>query len=404
MIDPSDDEDYGEFELYMRSYMAKKERAKIKKRTMAGRARVAAAGHHAGGKIPYGRGYDRVAKAWTLNVEQHPVLMRMIELALAGTSTHKIVAKLNADRIPSPRGGAWNVSTAAYALRSPSLFGEMSHAGVHFTCPPIIDRATWDRLQRAMDARKIDGRPPVASPAMLGGRVRCAACGRGCFVRRTRGRSGRDYYYYRCRTGHSDARVQGLTCVAARVNHAVRAIDAVVWNTLCDALDGDDRQLWARLAPKDNDVASYEEQLAVCEKKLAALARAEEQINQRYYRSDAGVEATARWQAALDGIERDRQTLTASRDAASKIVSSASATRVDRAIWGAAIGRMRQWMREQGVDTPIEIRRDVVGQLIPAQAGYGVEIFPDGSFEIRGGLQMAPQASRINEGKVSNFS
>ncbi len=404
VIDPADDEDYGEFEFFMRGYIGKKERAKIKKRTAAGRARVASQGGLAGGPPPYGRICDRATKQWSLDPEEHPILQRMIALALNGMAARRIALALNAERVPSPRGGLWGPSTVIGILRSRSLIGELEHAGVRFTVAPIIDRGTFDRVQRNLDARKVDGRPPVASPALLHGRVRCSACGSKCFVRRARGRGGRDYYYYRCRTGHADAGASGLLeCRAARVNHPVRMIDPAVWIALCDALDQDDRQLWARLAPKEQDVVSYESQVAACEKKLAALARAEEQIDQRFYRSDAGPEATARWQAARDGIERDRATLVASRDAAREIVAQASTTRVDRVTWTAAIGWVRRTMRELGTDTPIEVQRDVVAALIPAAPGYGVEIAPDGSIEICGGLRTEPQAPGSIVGKVSNF-
>lgn len=402
VIDPANDEDFGEFEFFMRGYLAKKERKKIAKRTAAGRARVAAQGGLAGGPPPYGRKYDRATKLWSFAPVTHPILLRMIGLALDGKSGRKIVAALNVEGVPSPRGGLWGPSTVIEILRSRSLIGELEYLGVRFSVEPIIDRATWDRLQRLLDGHKTDGRPPVKSPALLHGRVRCAACGAGCYVRRTRGRS-RDYYYYRCRAGHSDARGRGVECAAARINRPVPTIDDAVWAALCDALDQDDRVLWARLAPKDRDVASYEAQLATCERKLAALARAEEQIDQRYYRSDAGPEATARWQAARDGIERDRRTLTASRDAASEIVAQATATQVDRATWTAAIGWVRRTMRELGIDTPAEVRGDIVAALIPAAPGYGVEIALDGSIEICGGLQTDPQEPDRTASKVSNF-
>lgn len=74
--------------------------------------------------------------------------------------------------------------------------GKYTNPAAH---PPLLDRTTFDAVQRLLGERV---RPPRSSagPALLGGLVRCTSCGHG--MSRSTGSAGN---YYKCRRYHSGA-------------------------------------------------------------------------------------------------------------------------------------------------------------------------------------------------------
>ncbi|MGK7295360.1 MAG: recombinase family protein [Candidatus Wenzhouxiangella sp. M2_3B_020] len=115
------------------------------------------------GRVAAGVAYGyRVVLATDLNREIDPaqaaVVRRIFEEYAAGLSPRAIAARLNADGVPSPRGGKWNDSTIRGnakkrdgMLRNEAYVGVIVYGRNHFTRDP----GTGNRISRPADADRI---------------------------------------------------------------------------------------------------------------------------------------------------------------------------------------------------------------------------------------------------------
>ena len=97
---------------------------------------------------------------------------------------------------------------------------------VEKACPALVDRRTFDQVQRMLRSRAPKVVPPrrVSSPYLLSGVLRCGTCGATMFGHGAK--SGR-YHYYVCATAHRNGK---QLCDAAPVPQALieaRVLDKV---------------------------------------------------------------------------------------------------------------------------------------------------------------------------------
>lgn len=97
-------------------------------------------------------------------------------------------------------------------MQKPLLYGSMTYGGttIEDYCAPIIDRATFDRLQVANSAGKAKVRRPGSGAyskdrAMLSGLCFCGVCGERAYIDR-RTAKGRVYESYYCNKKHAGFR------------------------------------------------------------------------------------------------------------------------------------------------------------------------------------------------------
>ncbi len=147
----------------------------------------------------------------------HADTVRLIyRLALEGDGTtgqmgvKNIVSYLNSRRIFTRDGGRWGIGQVHRILTRRTYMGEhewgkkakqktgkASDDIVIVPVPPIIDRETFDAVQKLLKARnpKVTPARVISGPTMLTGLIHCAKCG-GAMTIRT-GKGGR-YRYYAC--------------------------------------------------------------------------------------------------------------------------------------------------------------------------------------------------------------
>jgi DNA invertase Pin-like site-specific DNA recombinase len=122
------------------------------------------AGRWNGGRVPYGYKPAGGKGNWRLEPDETtaPVVHRMIREYLGGKSRIGIAAGLNADGIPSALGRTWRDTAVSRVLNSPALMGHTvqmrgrvitTRRGpdgqpIMFADVPLIDRATFDEIQR----------------------------------------------------------------------------------------------------------------------------------------------------------------------------------------------------------------------------------------------------------------
>ena len=109
-------------------------------------------------------------------------------------------------------------------MQKPLLYGSLTYGGttIEDYCAPIIDRATFDRLQVANHAGKVKVRRPGSGAyskdrALLSGLCWCGVCGERAYINR-RTAKGRVYESYYCNHKHSNFRkslLEGLILDAA---------------------------------------------------------------------------------------------------------------------------------------------------------------------------------------------
>ena len=130
--------------------IAEYERALIRERLAAGKARARQQGKHAEGKPPYA--YASAKGVLTPVPEQADIVKRIYREAKEGTTPGKIAKRLNRDEIPSPRGSLWRENTVRIILTNPAYCGERH--GIKRTHASIISRRLFNQAQRVIQSRR----------------------------------------------------------------------------------------------------------------------------------------------------------------------------------------------------------------------------------------------------------
>jgi len=233
-----DDNDIAPFKNILNEMYAKD----ISKKVRSVRQMSAKQGKFMGSKPPFG--YVKSPEDKHLLVIDPPaaeVVKRLFREFAGGDSGRNIAAKLNADGADTPaeyyfkqtgkratrgdNGQQWGSTTIMQLLKNQVYIGNMVQCKRKVssfktkkrlvTCPddwvvvedthePIIDRFTWDCVQRRMETiRRAPSNNTIKTGStdevnIFSGIIRCADCGAAmAFVRRER-KNGRDKMFYRC--------------------------------------------------------------------------------------------------------------------------------------------------------------------------------------------------------------
>jgi site-specific DNA recombinase len=106
--------------------MAEQERAVITERTFLGRREKATQGGFAGGAAPLG--YARDKKGGLIeDGESADTVRRIFSMREEGATLRAIAAALNAENVPTSRGGQWWPATVRYILDNPKYKGNVEY-------------------------------------------------------------------------------------------------------------------------------------------------------------------------------------------------------------------------------------------------------------------------------------
>ncbi len=146
-----------------------------------------------------------------LNPAQAGIVKSMFIDTLAGIGITDIVRGLNARSIPSPKGKGWNKSGVHFILSNEIYTGVMvwgilakrmsEPLRVPDYCPPIIDKATFDAVQKLIAGRapKVCHPRVTTSRFLLSGLTKCGHCGKALVGQDAK--SGK-FSYYICGSLH----------------------------------------------------------------------------------------------------------------------------------------------------------------------------------------------------------
>lgn len=175
----------------------------------------ASRGFYLSSRPPYGYRKIRVKDGIKEHTKLEPypdqsyLIKEIFESVLNGKGLIEIVRELNRRIISGPRGGKWG-KTGVYTILTNEIYtgtfvwGKSSKRGLppvrtENTCPPLVDRDAFLRVQTLMKDRmpeKVHPRRPSSS-FLLSGIVFCGHCGKALTGRYAK--NGR-YAYYSCGT------------------------------------------------------------------------------------------------------------------------------------------------------------------------------------------------------------
>lgn len=181
-------------------------------------------GDSAGGQPPYG--LKVVNKQFEINEDEAPAIRTMFSMAAKGNSYSQIVEKLNSLGYKTRKGGNFTYSTISSMLRNDKYYGtyvynrqngkrrkdrvlieKFEEERNSNAIPPIISKATFDKVQTILDKRKTcRPRQNVNSDYILTGYITCKSCG-GSMSGQSNvgGRKNKRSRYYAC-LNHSSRR------------------------------------------------------------------------------------------------------------------------------------------------------------------------------------------------------
>jgi len=158
------------------------------------------------GRPPFGYRIAGEAKSKTLEPDeaQADAIRAAVALYLGGKSLRYLCAYLDAEGIPTRRGGSWVPKTLSDVLRNPVLAGRRvdGKGRTVLKVPPILNPDTWARLQAELDRKAFKKGAARTGIDILCGVVVCAKCGGPMYRIRTQNirKDGSKQYnvYYRC--------------------------------------------------------------------------------------------------------------------------------------------------------------------------------------------------------------
>jgi DNA invertase Pin-like site-specific DNA recombinase len=202
------------------------------------------------GQPPFGYRADN--KRYLVVDSEADIVRSIFQRYMHGATLHRITIELNAAGHVRRRGGLWRANKVGEILDNPAYAGLTSLDGELFTAQwePIVDRATWDEVQRQRlpgsrghRARKVG----TGGPYLLSGLIVCGSCGaKAHHHRKTK------YSAYQCMTQELLKKCDGGGVARHRADAIVA--DAVIERvrfTFGDAEFTDARDAWDRASLAD---------------------------------------------------------------------------------------------------------------------------------------------------------
>jgi site-specific DNA recombinase len=329
---------------------------KHRDRMREGKIAAANKGRKPQGQTPYGLGYDRVDKTWSIDEDRAAVVREIFERVLAGEPCSSIAASLSARGILTPRKKAkpWTGRSVWQIVSSKVYYGLWLFNGTTIRVPAIIDQSTWQAAQAQLMKAMRRGLKRTSHVYLLDeGHGRCGMDGCGAPMRMHWGGKGSQIAYYVCGRRKYDK-------ACALPWWPVRDADALVWSEVRLMLSRPDvveRAVREKAQDEDTavaDVSGFEQQ-------LVRLASVREVLMAQFRR---GRIDEAELDREMDAIDRERRMVGDSLAAA-----RSEAERASVAI--AEIGTLRAYLAElaeaaDAAEHDPDMRRRVVRLFAPS--------------------------------------
>lgn len=283
----------------VRGFVAEMERLKIAERTTRGvRARVNSGDPIPGQKAPYGYAYKDVSRSsYVINPDEQPIVRRIYESLLAGSTLRRTAQILTEEGIPTPTGRAkrWEVTTLHTILKNPVYTGHPvayrtsvkrvnGKPSVRYrpasewvslpedVAPAIVTNEEFAAVQLQLARNRAASTRHNADPEatlLRCGIGRCGYCNYPLQITRRRGKP----HMYRCHpVGRERHDCPSFGVMAHILDRAVwQRVEEILLDPDIIAMEVQRRQT---TDPFTNDLASFDRRLKSIEARRQRLARA----------------------------------------------------------------------------------------------------------------------------------
>lgn len=256
----------GRLIMAARGFAAKVEHEKIRERIMRGRRARVQAGHIPACHQPrYGHQFTPDKTGYLPDPDTADVVRRIFDLALGGTAIRRIGIILDADGVPTPKGGKfWRPGVIHNILADPIYIGRPTMMGVALpegTVPALVDEETFAAVAVQLQRNKVESSRNNQHPELTllrGGYVRCSGCGCSMFAR-----PKKKIRQYVC--------PQSMVGCTAPASIKAETLDAAVWDRLYEIATHPEAIAERIAYLKEHD--STEADLATVDRALTELAR-----------------------------------------------------------------------------------------------------------------------------------
>lgn len=164
-----------------------------------GRHESAVKGKFIGSIAPIG--YKKSGSTLILDEITAPLVKWAFEQYAAGMQKRDIIAALNERGLRNKKGEPFGYTALQTAFRSEKYVGVLEQDGVRIenAIPALIDRPTWEKVQRNLDANARHGAKfKAAVEYLLSGKLFCGHCGKPMQGVSGTGKGGATFCYYMC--------------------------------------------------------------------------------------------------------------------------------------------------------------------------------------------------------------
>lgn len=323
----SSDEPQGKLLLGIQGVFAEYERTVINERMRRGRLYRLRQGQSVTNLAPYGYRYQasdhQHNNAW-IPVPEEAALVRQIfvDYTTEHLSLGQLMERLNAQHIPSPRGGRWAQSTVGRILRQPaykgtacynhhqldeSTVGKPRRQGpgylhfprykprpvedwIWFQVPPFVDESLWQAAQERLAMQSRYAPRNSRAPYLLRGLLVCGVCS---YTLQARTQKGIVTYYCKHGGSHCPEGVPVHTC-------SVRAdvIDPLIWQSMANLLDNPQQiqEAWQSLQSEHTSQGEYQR----LQQRLTGLDKQRKRLLDAYQASLISLDELRQRQNPLD--------------------------------------------------------------------------------------------------------
>lgn len=293
------------------------------------------------GKPVGARAYGYKRNRVEIDEDEAVEVKRMAEAFLAGEGLAAIARDLNNRGVQTAtRRGLWSIVCVRGVLSSPAIAGLRQHQGKVIgegEWPPIIDRATWDRLQAVLDdpARK---KLHPGRKKLLSGMVVCGRCGHVMVY--NKGAKAHPYPRFECH------RVPERPDACSRVSGSGKAVEELVVEAVLLRLDTPDLARALQAVDQDDERGQLDREIADVDERRKELASM----------WAAGELSRTDWQAAREALDGRLEPLVKRRD---RLSSSDALSR-----YGGKPGALRAAWPDLSVDRRRQILAAVIDRVI----------------------------------------
>lgn len=307
-----DDSDESALIRYVKGYSSKKEREKIRERSLRGKHTRALQGKvHGAGRELYGYRRDKERGVRLVHGEEAVIVRQIFEMvAIDHLSIREVARRLNAQNTPPPSAGkvaydrqiAWCKNTIAVLLHHPAYKGESiawRYKGSKKTriirpesewiqlpegvTPAIVSADMWQAAQDALATRKSAHATRNASRQyLMRGMVYCATCGKRMYGSTENGDT-HAIRTYRC----SSRDTPTGKCGGARI--PADTVEAWAWSEVAAILRDPERiAAEVRRRQEEGPDATMVSDRETAARRLATIERKQAEYMQRYSDDSAG--------------------------------------------------------------------------------------------------------------------